>query len=207
MERFTRLTAIAAPLPEANVDTDQIIPARFLKVPRAKGYAGFLFHDRRFDEAGREQPGFVLNDGRWRDAKILVAGANFGCGSSREAAVYALMDYGVRAVIAPGFGDIFRGNALKNGLLPVPLPQATVDRLLAQLARGNAAEMTVDLEREAVIAPDGAEHRFRIDPHRRRCLLEGLDDIALTLTLGDAIDGFAAARIAAAPWVVPRAGA
>lgn len=199
MERFTTLTAVAVPLAERNVDTDQILPARFLKVPRAQGYAEHLFCDRRQD-----RPDFPLNDERWRDAKILVADDNFGCGSSREAAVYALMDGGFRCVIAPSFGDIFRSNAMKNGLLPVPLPQAEVTRLLDMLSRGNAAEVTVDLEAEQVTFPDGSQVRFAIDPHRRRCLLEGLDDIAFTRRHAEEIERFAASRAVAAPWSLPQ---
>ncbi|MEQ9641180.1 MAG: 3-isopropylmalate dehydratase small subunit [Alphaproteobacteria bacterium] len=199
MEKFTSLTAVAAPLAERNVDTDQIIPARFLKVPRAHGYADFLFCDRRQDRAD-----FALNDQRWRAAKILVADDNFGCGSSREAAVYALMDGGFRCVIAPSFGDIFRSNAMKNGLLPVPLPQDQVTRLLDMLGRGNAGEVTVDLAAEQVTFPDGSQMRFAIDPHRRRCLLEGLDDIAFTRRHANEIDRFAAARADAAPWSLPQ---
>jgi 3-isopropylmalate/(R)-2-methylmalate dehydratase small subunit len=199
MEKFERLSAIAAPLDERNVDTDQIIPARYLRVPRAAGLGDYLFHDRRQDD-----PGFVLSDARFVGARILVAADNFGCGSSREAAVYALMDGGFRCVIAPSFGDIFRNNALRNGLLPVPLPAAEVDRLLAMLQRGNAAEVTVDLAAQMVTLPDGSVVPFRIDPHRRRCLLEGLDDIGLTLSLSDEIDRFAAARAAAAPWSLPQ---
>lgn len=199
MQKFGRLTAIAAPLAERNVDTDQIIPARFLKVPRARGYADYLFHDRRQDRAD-----FALNDQRWAGARILVAGANFGCGSSREAAVYALMDGGFRAVIATSFGDIFRNNALRNGLLPVPLPTDEVERLLAMLQRGNAGEVTVDLVAQTVIFPDGSVVPFTVDAHRRRCLLEGLDDIGLTLTMRDAVDRFAATRAKAAPWSLPQ---
>ena len=199
MEKFARLSAVAAPLAERNVDTDQIIPARYLRVPRAAGLGDCLFHDRRQDD-----PNFVLNDSRFAGARILVAADNFGCGSSREAAVYALMDGGFRAVIAPGFGDIFRNNSLRNGLLPVPLPADEVDRLLAMLQRGNAAEVTVDLEAQAVTFPDGSVVPFQIDPHRRKCLLEGLDDIGLTLTMRDRIDRFADAHAAAAPWSLPR---
>ena len=187
MEKFTRLTAIAAPLPEPNIDTDQLIPARFLGKPRRAGFARFLLHDRRFAEDGSEIADFVLNRPAWRAARILLAGDNFGCGSSRESAVYALADFGIRAVIAPGFGDIFAGNCVKNGLLPLALPAAVVEALTRQVTAAPGASLTIDLAAETVTAPDGGVTRFAIDPARRRVLLEGLDEIDTTLLRADRI--------------------
>ena len=174
MEPFVRLDAVAMPLPRANVDTDQIVPARFLKKPRAENFGAYLFHDLRAD------PAFVLNEPAFRDARILVAGRNFACGSSREHAVWALHDAGFRAAIAPSFGDIFSSNALKNGFLPVVLPEAAVQEMLAALASRPGTRLTVDLQAQTVIAPGGT-HRFEIAPFPKRCLLEGLDEIGYTL--------------------------
>jgi 3-isopropylmalate/(R)-2-methylmalate dehydratase small subunit len=181
MEKFQKLDAVAVPLSAPNVDTDQIVPARFLRKPRHAGYSGFLFHDLRFDDGGTEKPGFVLNQPKYRGARILVADKNFGCGSSREHAVYALWDYGFRAVIAPSFGDIFFNNCFKNGLLPVVLPAEQVAALQAELTQRPGAQVSIDLERQQVIAPSGTVHRFDVDPFRKQCLLEGLDEIAFTL--------------------------
>ncbi len=181
MEAFRRLDAIAVPLAQANVDTDQIIPARFLRKPRDERYGSYLFHDLRFDEDGTPQPGFVLNQPDWQGARILVAERNFGCGSSRENAVYALWDSGFRAVIAPSFGDIFFNNCLKNGLLPVVLPVDVVAALQADLVRRPGAHVVVDLERQEVVAPSGAVHGFDMDPFRKLCLLRGIDEIEFTL--------------------------
>ncbi len=181
MEKFQKLDAVAVPIPAPNVDTDQIVPARFLRKPRNAGYGGFLFHDLRFDDNGEEKPGFVLNRPAYRGARILVAERNFGCGSSREHAVYALWDYGFRAVIAPSFGDIFFNNCFKNGLLPIVLPAEEVTALQAELAQQPGAHVRVDLERQEVIAPSGKVHRFEVDAFRKQCLLQGLDEIAFTL--------------------------
>jgi 3-isopropylmalate/(R)-2-methylmalate dehydratase small subunit len=181
MEKFQKLDAVAVPISAPNVDTDQIVPARFLRKPRHAGYGGFLFHDLRFDESGAEKPGFVLNQPAYRGARILVAEKNFGCGSSREHAVYALWDYGFRAVIAPSFGDIFFSNCFKNGLLPIVLPADQVAALQAELTRQPGAHVSVDLERQEAIAPSGTMHRFEVDPFRKQCLLQGLDEIAFTL--------------------------
>jgi 3-isopropylmalate/(R)-2-methylmalate dehydratase small subunit len=181
MEKFHKLDAIAVPIAVPNVDTDQIVPARFLRKPRSGGYGGFLFHDLRFDESGAEKPGFVLNTPAYRDARILVGERNFGCGSSREHAVYALWDYGFRAVIAPSFGDIFFNNCFKNGLLPTVLPAADVETLRAELTQRPGARVIVDLERQEVVAPSGKVHRFEVDPFRKQCLLQGVDEIAFTL--------------------------
>ena len=190
MQPFTALDAVAVPLDAANVDTDRIVPARFLKRPRGPDYARFLFHDLRFDAEGNEKPDFPLNRAPWREARILVADANFGCGSSREQAVWALTAYGIRAVIAPSFGDIFYNNSLKIGLLPIVLPAETAARLRHLLAEAPGAHLAIDLAAQTVTAPDGAVHRFDIDPFEKRCLLEGLDDIRLTLRYRDEIERF-----------------
>jgi 3-isopropylmalate/(R)-2-methylmalate dehydratase small subunit len=181
MEKFRKLDAVAVPMAAPNVDTDQIVPARFLRKPRNAGYGGFLFHDLRFDDAGAEKPGFVLNQPAYRGARILVAEKNFGCGSSREHAVYALWDYGFRAVIAPSFGDIFFNNCFKNGLLPIVLPAERAAGLRSELARRPGAHVSVDLDRQELTAPSGNVHRFEVDAFRKQCLLQGLDEIAFTL--------------------------
>src|SRR5712691_9431473 len=181
MEKFQKLDAVAVPMAAPNVDTDQIVPARFLRKPRSGGYGGFLFHDLRFDDVGAEKPGFVLNQPAYRGARILVGERNFGCGSSREHAVYALWDYGFRAVIAPSFGDIFFNNCFKNGLLPIVLPPAQVAALQAELTKQPGAHVKIDLDRQELRAPSGAVHPFEVDPFRKQCLLQGLDEIALTL--------------------------
>ncbi|BBK41228.1 3-isopropylmalate dehydratase small subunit [Allostella vacuolata] len=189
MRPFTRLTAIAAPMPEANIDTDRIIPARFVDRRPQDGLADCLFHDQRFDEGGSERPGFILNRTGWRDAGILVTGPNFGCGSSREHAIFALLDYGIRAVIAPSVAEIFTNNAFENGLLIVTLDAAIIEGLLDRTA--TPRPLTVDLDAQAVI--DGnASHPFAIDPRRRRCLLEGTDTLSLTLRMADRIAAFEA---------------
>ena len=201
MEKFQRLDAVALPVAVANVDTDQVTPARFLWRPRRDGYAKILFHDLRFDDAGAEKPGFILNRPEYRDAKILVAERNFGCGSSREHAVWALHDYGFRAVIAPSFGDIFFNNSFKHGLLPVVLPEPRVKDILAALAASPGARMTVDLEAQKVVGPDGVTDSFAIDPFRKRLLLEGLDDIGFTLGHQDEIAAFERAYERELPWI------
>ncbi len=203
MEPFTKLTAQAVPIDLANVDTDQIIPARFLKRPRDERYPSYLFHDLRYAEDGAERPDFILNQGPFRGAGIVVAERNFGCGSSREAAVYALMANGMRCVIAPSFGDIFFSNASKNGLLPVVVNGALASKLRRQLHERPGAEMTVDLERQTLIAPDGASHAFEVDPARKERLIKGLDDIQITLGYADAIAGFEERQAKKRPWVVP----
>ncbi len=198
MERFHRITAIAAPLDDSNVDTDQVIPARFLKKPLSLGYGGYLFHDTRFREDGTPKSEFILNDDRFKNARILVTGANFGCGSSREAAVWALTDtkssLWFRAVVAPSFGDIFYSNACKNGLLPVTLPDSVLGRVRAHLRDRPGSEMTIDLEAQIVIAPDGSTHEFQIDPFLKKGLIEGVDEIELTLGYRDQISRFERAR-------------
>jgi 3-isopropylmalate/(R)-2-methylmalate dehydratase small subunit len=201
MQPFTKLTAVAAPLDMANIDTDKIIPARFLRKPRGPGYEKLAFHDIRYDANGNDRPDFVLNQAPYRNARILVAGANFGCGSSREAAVYVLYDYGIRAVIAPSFGDIHYGNELQNGMLPVILPDATVQKLRQQLHAKPGAQITVDLESQTVTGPDGAAYRFEIDPNHRERLLKGLDDIGLVMQNIKEIEAFEKRHHSELPWL------
>jgi 3-isopropylmalate/(R)-2-methylmalate dehydratase small subunit len=194
LQPFTRLTAVAAPMDLPNVDTDRIIPARFLRKPRSAGYGPFLFHDVRFDAEGREQPGFALNRPEYKRAQILVAADNFGCGSSREGAVWALADSGFRCVIAPSFGDIFFENCAKNGVLAIVLPAVTCAALRRQLHEGPGGTMTVDLEEQSVAAANGTLHRFTIDAFRKQALLTGQDEIALTLGYEKEIAAFEARR-------------
>ena len=201
MERFTTLTGVAAPLPLINVDTDMIIPKQFLKTIARTGLGKSLFYEMRYDAEGREIADFVLNRPAYREARILVAGENFGCGSSREHAPWALLDFGIRCVIAPSFADIFYNNCFKNGILPIVLPQADVDRLMDDAERGANATLTVDLEAQTIRGPDGGEIGFEVDAFRKRCLLEGLDDIGLTLEKAGAIDAFEARQRAEAPWL------
>jgi len=204
MDPFTRLTAVAAPIDLPNVDTDRIIPARFLRRPKgAPGYERFLFHDLRFDAAGAEKPDFILNRAPFREAKILVAAENFGCGSSREMAVWTLAAYGVRAVIAPSLGDIFRQNCVKNGLLPVILPAEVAEGLRRHLHERPGAAITLDLESQTVTGPDGAGHRFEIDPFARQMLLTGQDEIALTLGYEREIRAFEERQRGEMAWIVP----
>jgi 3-isopropylmalate/(R)-2-methylmalate dehydratase small subunit len=193
-EPFTTFTAIAAPLDLSNVDTDQIMPARFMRRPRDERYSNYGFHDVRFTPDGARREDFVLNRAPFDRAGILVAARNFGVGSSREAAVYALLALGIRCVVAESFGDIFFGNALKNGLLPVRLPEAAVTALRAQLLAAPGSELTVDLPRNVLATPGGITHDFVIPPFARDCLLRGLDEIGLTLTLMPEIEAFEAAR-------------
>ena len=201
MTPFRKLTGIAAPLRMINVDTDRIIPKQFLKTIRRTGLGANLFNDMRFAPDGAEIPDFVLNRAPWRGAEILIAGENFGCGSSREHAPWALLDFGIRCVIAPSFGDIFYNNCFKNGVLPVTLPDAAVGALMDRAEQGSTARFAVDLEACEVVPPDGAAIGFEIDPFRRHCLLEGLDDIGLTLEKAAAIDAFEAARRIDRPWL------
>jgi len=202
---FTRLTGVAAPLDLPNVDTDRVIPARFLRKPQGSpGYDRYLFHDVRFDADGAERPEFVLNQAAYRPATIVVAAENFGCGSSREAAVWALLAYGIRVVIAPSLGDIFHQNCLKNGLLPVILPAATVAGVRRQLHAQPAATITADLETQTLTAPDGTTHRFEIEAFARQMLLTGQDEIALTLGYEPQIRAFEARHHADSPWLTTR---
>jgi len=201
MEKFQRLKATAVPIDGANVDTDQIIPARFLRKPPKEGTARFLFHDLRFNDDGSEKPDFVLNRVHFRGARILVAERNFGCGSSRENAVYALYDYGFRAVIAPSFGDIFFNNCFKNGLLPIVLPAAEAAALRAALHAAPGAEIEIDLEAQLVVGPGGAVYRFDVDPFRKHCLLEGVDEVGFTLGFEHEIAAFEHANAQALSWL------
>ena len=203
MEPFTTLTAVAAPLDLANVNTDQIFPARFIKKPRSVGYAQFTFHDVRRHSGGeeKEREDFPLNQDRFRQAKILVCGINFGCGSSREGAVYTLMESGVRVLIAPSFGDIFAANCLKNGLLTVILPETSVAALRKELQKANDPKMTVDLENETITRPSGETLAFSPDPFAKHCLLNGLNEIDLSLEFGAEMDTFEATHRARFPWL------
>ncbi|HEY4068804.1 MAG TPA: 3-isopropylmalate dehydratase small subunit [Burkholderiaceae bacterium] len=194
MQPFLSLDAIALPLPAANINTDQIIPARFLRKERADGFGQFLFHDLRFDDDGHERGEFALNRPPWRDAQIIVAGANFGCGSSREMAVWAIGDYGVRAVISSRFADIFFNNCVRNGVLCVVLPQEIVTRLLDALERRPGTRLAIDLERQTVTEAPGLVHAFEVDPFHKKCLLQGLDGIDYTLKFADRIKEFEARR-------------
>jgi 3-isopropylmalate/(R)-2-methylmalate dehydratase small subunit len=201
MEAFTILTGIAAPLPMANVDTDKIIPARFLKTIRRSGLGVHLFSPLRYGENGAERSDFVLNQEPYRNANILIAHENFGCGSSREHAPWALLDFGIRCVIAPDFADIFHNNCFKNGILPIRLPREVCDMLMEDARLGANARITVDLRRQVVVRPNGVEIGFGIDPLRRKMLLEGLDEIGQTLGSIAAIEGFEARRRQELPWM------
>jgi 3-isopropylmalate/(R)-2-methylmalate dehydratase small subunit len=201
MEPFRTLTAVAVPIDEVNVDTNQLCPTRFNKVPRGEGYERILFHDRRFDGQGNEIADFVLNRAPYRHARIIVAERNFGCGSSRESAVYALHAFGVRAMVAPSFGDIFTSNCLKNGLLPVRLLAEVVAQMRRLLHEQIGATVTVDLAQQTVTGPDGVPHAFDVHPLQKRCLLEGLDDIALTQRYGADVAAFETRHRDAMPWL------
>jgi len=201
MEKFTTLTGVPAPLPMINVDTDMIIPKQFLKTIKRTGLGKNLFHEMRFDENGNENPEFVLNRPAYRNAKILIAGDNFGCGSSREHAPWALLDFGIRCVVAPSFADIFYNNCFKNGILPIRLPQEDIDKLMDDAERGANATLTVDLETQTITGPDGGTIAFEIDPFRKKCLLEGLDDIGLTMERADSIAAYEERAQTARPWL------
>ncbi len=200
MEKFITLTGIAAHLPMINVDTDMIIPKQYLKTIKRTGLGEGLFAELRYDEAGKPLPDFVLHKPPYTGAQILIAGENFGCGSSREHAPWALLDFGFRCIIAPSFADIFYNNCFKNGILPIVLPQAEIDKLIDDAARGDNARLTIDLEAQEIRGPDGGVIHFDVDPHRKRCLMEGLDDIALTLEKADAIAAFEQQNAASRPW-------
>ena len=188
-------------MPLANVDTDKIIPARFLKTIKRTGLGIHLFDTLRYDGAGEERPEFVLNQPAYRGAEVLISHENFGCGSSREHAPWALLDFGIRCVIAPSFADIFHGNCLKNGILPIALPRAVCDQLMEDAALGGNARVTVDLPQQMVIRPNGEEIPFEIDAFRKHTLLNGLDDIGQTMQRGAAIDAFEARRVTEADWM------
>ena len=201
MEKFTQLTGVAAPLDMINVDTDMVIPKQFLKTIGRTGLGPSLFFEMRYLDDGSENPDFVLNKPQYRDAKILIAGDNFGCGSSREHAPWALLDFGIRCVISTSFADIFFNNCFKNGILPITLPQDAVEVLMDDAAKGANARMTVDLENQTVSTSDGQQFRFEIDPFRKHCLLNGLDDIGLTMEKSTAIDRYETQMEQARPWV------
>ncbi len=200
MEKFTTLTGVAAPLPMRNVDTDMIIPKQFLKTIKRTGLGKNLFHELRFDDSGTEIADFVLNQPAYRQAQILVTGENFGCGSSREHAPWALLDFGIRCVIAPDFADIFYNNCFQNGILPIRLPQAEVDKLMDDANRGANATLTIDLEKQEIRGPDGGVIAFDIDPFRKHCLLNGLDNIGLTMEKHEHIAAHEEKTSAAKPW-------
>ncbi len=194
------MTGVAAPLPLRNVDTDMIIPKQFLKTILRTGLGKSLFFEMRYDQDGKEVDDFVLNQPAYRKAQILVTGENFGCGSSREHAPWALMDFGIRCIIAPDFADIFYNNCFQNGILPIKLPQAEVDKLMDDASRGSNATLTIDLESQEIRGPDGGVITFDIDPFRKHCLLNGLDNIGLTLEKQQAIEAFEEKSQAARPW-------
>ncbi len=200
MDKFVTLTGIAAPMPLVNIDTDMIIPKQFLKTIQRSGLGKNLFDEMRYTLEGEEIPGFVLNQPAYRDAQILVAGDNFGCGSSREHAPWALLDFGIRCVISTSFADIFFNNCFKNGILPVVLPQEAVDYLMDDAHKGANARITVDLPSQTVTASDGRTFSFEVDPFKKHCLLNGLDDIGLTLEKAASIDSFEARAKAERPW-------
>jgi 3-isopropylmalate/(R)-2-methylmalate dehydratase small subunit len=200
MQKFTTLTGIAAVLPMINVDTDMIIPKQYLKTIKRTGLGKGLFAELRYDEAGAPLLEFVLNKKPNSDAKILITGENFGCGSSREHAPWALLDFGIRCLIAPSFADIFYNNCFKNGILPITLPQAEIDKLIDDAGRGANATLSIDLAAQEIRGPDGGVIRFEIDPFRKRCLMEGLDDIGLTLEKEGAIETFEQRARLERPW-------
>ena len=200
MDKFTRLTGIAAPMPLVNIDTDMIIPKQFLKTIKRSGLGVNLFDEMRYTLDGAEIPDFVLNQPAYRKSEIIVAGENFGCGSSREHAPWALLDFGIRCVISTSFADIFFNNCFKNGILPIVLPQAQVDILMADARKGANARQSVDLEAQTVTTSDGQVFAFEVDSHRKHCLINGLDDIGLTLEKATAIDIFEKKAAALRPW-------
>ena len=200
MQPFTRLDAAAAPLDVANIDTDQIIPKQFLKTVDREGLAKGLFYDLRFEPDGSPKTGFVLDDSRYAKAEVLITGDNFGCGSSREHAPWALLDFGIRCVIAPGFADIFYNNCFQNGLLPIALPEDQVRALMGEAKGGNHV-FSVDLAEQVVVAPSGARFTFEIDPGRKQKMLRGLDSIGETLQATDDIDAFEHRQALSRPWL------
>ena len=201
MDKFSKLTAVAAPIPMANIDTDMIIPARFLKTIKRTGLGAGLFFNMRFNPDGTDNPDFVLNKPAYKDAEILIAGNNFGCGSSREHAPWALMDYGIKCVISTDFADIFFSNSSKNGMLLIKVSPAELEALMDDAGRGANATITVDLEAQEITGPDGGTIKFDIDAHKKHCLLNGLDDIGLTMQKDDKIADFEAGQKVAQPWV------
>lgn len=200
MEKFTKLTGVAAPLPIINIDTDMIIPKDYLKTIKRTGLGKGLFAEMRFNEDGTENPDFVLNKPAYRNAQILVAGDNFGCGSSREHAPWALLDFGIRCVISTSFADIFYNNCFKNGVLPIMVSQADLDKLMDDASRGANARLTVDLETMTISGPDGGSITFELDEFKRHCMLNGLDDIGLTMEKADSISVFETKNADSRPW-------
>jgi 3-isopropylmalate/(R)-2-methylmalate dehydratase small subunit len=200
MDKFVKLTGVAAPLPVVNVDTDMIIPKDYLKTIKRTGLGTGLFAEARYNEDGTPNPDFILNKPAYQNAKILVAGDNFGCGSSREHAPWALLDFGIRCVISTSFADIFYNNCFKNGILPIKVSPEDLEKLMDDASRGSNAIMTVDLENMEITGPDGGSITFDLDSFKRHCLLNGLDDIALTLEKTAAIDSFEKSNAASHPW-------
>ncbi len=201
MEKYTKLTGIAAPMPLVNIDTDMIIPKVFLKSIKRTGFGANLFDEMRFNRDGTEIEDFVLNKPQYRKAEILIAGDNFGCGSSREHAPWAIADFGIKCVVSTSFADIFFNNCFKNGILPIVLPQEQVDLLMSDAEKGENARMTVDLEAQEITTSDGEVISFNVDAFKKQCLLEGLDDIGLTMAKADAIKAFEDKAAQARPWV------
>jgi 3-isopropylmalate/(R)-2-methylmalate dehydratase small subunit len=200
MDKFTTLTGVAAPMPIVNIDTDMIIPKQFLKTIERTGLGKGLFYEMRFNEDGTEKPDFVLNQPAYRKSQVLVAGDNFGCGSSREHAPWALLDFGVRCVISTGFADIFYNNCFKNGILPIKVSPEDLAKLMDDASRGSNATLTIDLESQTIQGPDGGSISFEIDSFRKHCLLNGLDDIGLTLEKETSITSYEAKHAASQPW-------
>jgi len=205
MDKFTELTGVAAPLPLINIDTDMIIPKQFLKTIKRTGLGKHLFDEMRYTPEGAEKPDFVLNQTAYRNAEVLVTGDNFGCGSSREHAPWALKDFGIRCVIATSFADIFFNNCFKNGILPIRLPQPVVDKLMEDARNGANARLTINLEAQTITRPDGDVISFEIEPFRKHCLLNGLDDIGLTMTKATAIGGYEEKQRLSQPWLWAKA--
>ena len=201
MDKFDTLTGIAAPMPMVNIDTDMIIPKQFLKTIKRSGLGVNLFDEMRYDRDGNEIADFVLNQPQYREAEVLVAGDNFGCGSSREHAPWAIKDFGIRCVIAPSYADIFYNNCFKNGILPIVLPQEQVDALMKDAEKGSNARMTIDLEAQTVTSSDGEVFSFEVDSFKKHCLMNGLDDIGLTMEKAASIDSFEKQAAEARPWV------
>ncbi|EAQ03232.1 isopropylmalate isomerase small subunit [Pseudooceanicola batsensis HTCC2597] len=201
MNKFEKVSGIAAPMPLVNIDTDMIIPKIFLKTIKRSGLGVNLFDEMRYDRQGNENPDFVLNKPAYREAEILIAGDNFGCGSSREHAPWALADFGIKVIVSTSFADIFYNNCFKNGMLPIILPQEQVDVLMKDAEKGANARMEVDLEKQTISTSEGETFSFDIDPFRKHCLLEGLDDIGLTFEKVAEIDAFEARAAQARPWV------
>ena len=201
MQKFDKLSGIAAPMDILNIDTDMIIPKQFLKTIKRSGLGVNLFHEMRYDDSGAERPDFVLNKPEYKQAKILVAGDNFGCGSSREHAPWALLDYGIRCVISTSFADIFFNNCFKNGVLPIKVTPEQRDALMADAADAENPELSIDLVNQTISRPNGATISFDIEPFRKQCLLDGLDDIGLTLEKGGEIEAFEVSRDTKRPWL------